>query len=114
MITRSPNMLAEGIVSERLLQGVLKEFRTSALTRMNRARDYYDGSHAIDKRTKPIGAPNNKVEASYPRYIVTLASGYLAGSPVQYASGEQETAALESVQQAYAGEPGADAAQRDD
>ena len=54
---------------------------------------YADGEHDILKREKKgKGKPNNKVSSPYPSYIVDVATGYFAGKPVTYTTGEDENA----------------------
>jgi len=46
--------------------------------------------------------PNNRLSHAFARYIVTVASGYLAGGSVQYTAGDENAAGLEELQRAYA------------
>jgi len=99
MIVRAENVVDAG-VSAKLLSGCMGEFAVGPLQRMERARRYYDGEHAIMSRRKPGGAPNNQIVVPFPKYAVTIASGYLVGSPVQYSCGTDD-AALEIVTDAF-------------
>jgi SPP1 family phage portal protein len=55
---------------------------------------YYDGRSAVTFRRKPYGAPNNRLAHPFARYIVTMAAGYLLGSPVRYYDGGQDGQAV--------------------
>lgn len=68
--------------------------------RLKRLGDYAAGNAAITTRTRQSGLPNNRIANAYPRYIATMASGYLIGNPVDYQSKAQEEA-LESIMNDY-------------
>ena len=91
MIVRPKGSFAEGIPSAELLDSCLRE-HLSGVPRMSRLRAYYDGHHAIERRVRSAGLPNLRIAHAYPRYISTMASGYLIGSPVEYESDAQPTA----------------------
>ena len=47
---------------------------------------YYSGKHGILSRRRLPGQPNSTLVFSFPRYITSMTSGYLIGSPVSYES----------------------------
>ena len=57
--------------------------------RLQRLRTYYDGKHDILQRRRDDGMPNNRLVHGFPRYISTMASGYLIGNPVNYIPTEE-------------------------
>lgn len=79
-------------VTAEVVKGVLSEFISDVLPRMEKLEAAYMGKGAITERTRATGLPNNKLVHAYPRYIVTMASGYLVGQPVKYADDEQQEA----------------------
>lgn len=83
----------------RMLRGVIGEFTADVLPRLERLHEAYTGQGAITRRTRSPGLPNNKLVHAYPRYIVTMASGYLVGAPVKYTDDTQADAlkALEAI-----------------
>ena len=95
MITRPRGTLEGGMPSVKLLESCLKE-QTENRARLNRLRDYYDGHHEIQRRDRSAGLPNVRMIHAFPRYISTMAAGYLIGSPVEY-SCESQTDALGAV-----------------
>lgn len=99
MITRPRGTLEGGMPSVKLLESCLKE-QTENRARLNRLRDYYDGRHEIQRRDRSAGLPNVRMIHAFPRYISTMAAGYLIGSPVEY-SCESQTDALEAVLREY-------------
>lgn len=100
MIIRSRRLLTDGQVGTDLLLSVLEE-HGAGLPRLERLRRYYENSGDICNRTRTSGLPNTKIAHGYPRYIATMASGYLIGSPVEYDDPNQNTA-LEPVLEEYA------------
>jgi len=99
MITRPRGEFAGGIPEAVLLESCLKE-HTAEIGRLNRLRDYYDGKHEIGRRMRSGGLPNLRMMHAFPRYISTMAAGYLIGSPVEY-QGEDQAEALAAVLQEY-------------
>lgn len=99
MIQRDQSLLSGGAPPAALLKGVLDE-HMRRLARLNRLHDYYAFSAPIKDRTRTEGLPNNRLSHGYARYIVSVASGYLAGSPVSY-SDETQQEALEPLKKAY-------------
>jgi SPP1 family phage portal protein len=99
MIVRDAALLSGGLTPG-ILSGAIREFESGEYPRRERLKQYYDGNHAISSRTRAKGAPNNRLAADYPRYIVTMASGYMAGSPIGYQDEAQEQA-LSALLDAY-------------
>ena len=100
MIIRSRELLTNGQVGPELLLSVVDE-HMKMLPRLQRLRRYYENGNDILNRTRTAGLPNTKIAHGYPRYIATMASGYLIGSPVEYDDPDQ-SAALEPVLEEYA------------
>ena len=59
------------------------------------------GTHEIENRRRASGMPNNRLSHGFPRYICTVAAGYLAGNPVVYQTDERNSAALDAVINCY-------------
>ena len=68
--------------------------------RLNRLGRAYAGQGAIASRVRSAGLPNNRLAHAYPRYIATMAAGYLVGRPVEYGAPGQE-AALDTLRAMY-------------
>lgn len=79
-------------LSAAVVKGAVNEFLRDVLPRMKKLADAYEGRGPITRRTRATGLPNNKLVHAYPRYIVTMASGYLVGEPVKYVDDEQKEA----------------------
>ncbi|MBQ8506470.1 MAG: phage portal protein [Clostridia bacterium] len=101
MIIRPRKEFQNGVPERSLLESCLKE-HTEGVGRLARLRAYYDGRHAIEHRVRSAGLPNLRIAHAFPRYISTMAAGYLIGNPVQYESEGQEDA-LAAVKREYAG-----------
>lgn len=86
-------------VDAQSVRGVIKEFVDTVLPRLNSLHEAYEGKGDITRRERAKGLPNNRLVHAFPRYIVTMASGYLAGSPVQYAA--QDEGVLDNLLSAY-------------
>ena len=99
MIVRPRTALTQGIQRE-MLESCIREFLMGAEKRRMLHR-YYDGVHAIENRSRPTGLPNNRLNHAFPRYICTIAAGYLTGNPVTYETDEENRAALEKVIACY-------------
>ena len=95
MITRPREDFRGGIPSPSLLESCLQE-HMQGVPRLSRLRAYFDGGHDILRRSRSAGLPNLRMMHAFPRYISTMAAGYLIGSPVHYVSAQQE-AALSAV-----------------
>ena len=95
-------MLIDGMVAPTALESCLDEHR-QGLPRLERLRAYYEGEHAIAARRRASGLPNNQLSHGFPRYISTMAAGYLIGDPVRYAvDDDEQRPGLRAVQRAYA------------
>ena len=84
IIVRNP----DSAVSAKLIEGAIAEFMRDVRPRLERMGRAYAGQGAITTRVRSAGLPNNHLVHAYPRYIVTMASGYLVGRPVEYGAGE--------------------------
>jgi SPP1 family phage portal protein len=83
-----------------VIAGVLKEFMAGA-DRRKRLHDYYVGDQAIRRRKRHSKwSANNKIVVNRAGYIVRIASAYLIGKPVSYAS-ERQADALQRITEAY-------------
>lgn len=91
MIIRPRCDFENGIPDAEMLESCLKE-HLCGVDRLTALRAYYDGRHAIAHRRKSAGLPNNRIAHGFPRYIATMAAGYLIGNPVRYESDSQEAA----------------------
>lgn len=101
MIRRARRYLDErGMPTDAMLRSVLAE-HVRNLPRLGMLRDYYLGKSPIMSRVRAKGLPNNRIAHPIARYIVSVATGYLAGQPVAYAiDGDQ--AALDPIADMYA------------
>lgn len=99
MITRASRYLVDGMPSEIMLKSVLRE-HLADVPRLTNLAAYYRGESAITKRQREKGLPNNRIAHPYARYIVSVATGYLIGQPVNYAADTQE-AELQPITDAY-------------
>lgn len=72
----------------------------SGVGRLAHLRAYYEGRHAITDRVRGAGLPNMRVVHAFPRYISTMAAGYLIGAPVRYLCDAQPDA-LERILTEY-------------
>ena len=99
MIVRSRETLERG-PDRAGVASCVQEF-LSGLPRMQRLKDAYDGVHAILDRERPSGMPNVRLVHDFPRYISTMAAGYLVGRPVSYEADADERGALENVTALY-------------
>lgn len=95
MIVRSKRVLERGL-SAHVVRACVEEFML-ARPRLERLKRYYDGTHAIADRLREPGMPNTRLVHDFPRYICTMAAGYLAGEPVQYSAPDGQRAALDGV-----------------
>ncbi len=98
MIVRNREFMAEP-VPPKMLNSVLAEHRKGE-KRLKALEKAYNNQRCILDRTKPDGKPNNRLAHPYPRYIVTMAAGYLLGGPVSYRSDDQQEA-LQKLLDAY-------------
>lgn len=59
--------------------------------RLMKNKQYYDGHHAIEGRTRENDAPNAKVVCNHAKDISDTATGYFMGNPITYSnSGDQD------------------------
>lgn len=98
MITRD-RKYGTGPVSSSLLRSVLEEF-LRGVPRCSELRSAFMNRRAIAERRREDGLPNHRLAHAFPRYIATMASGYLLGKPVMYADDTQQ-AALSELEKAY-------------
>lgn len=82
MITRDRAVLRAGL-SGKLLQGCLNEHLRST-EKLSRLHDAYLLRAPAARRPRAEGLPDNHLSHAFVRYIVTIASSYLAGSAVSY------------------------------
>lgn len=99
MIVRDSVQMVNSAPTDDMLRSVIKEFQTG-IQRMQRLREYYDCKHDIRCRAKRPGDANNKLCHDFPGYIVAMASGYLAGNAISYASSDQPDS-IAALQDAY-------------
>ena len=85
MITRNRDLE----INAGAVKGAISEFTKNVLPKLEKMAEAYAGKGAIMGRTRASGLPNNKLVHAYPRYIVTMASGYLVGAPVKYTDDAQ-------------------------
>lgn len=97
MIIRDRNIPITG----KTVSGAIAEFMRDTRPRLARLGRAYDGQGAITRRTRSAGLPNNRLVHAFPRYIVTMASGYLVGKPVTY-DDKAQPEAIEALREAYA------------
>lgn len=81
MITRDRAILKAGLTGK-LLQGCLNEHMRGT-ERLSRLRDAYL-LHFPPRRPRGEGLPDHQLHHAYARYIVTIASAYLAGAAIAY------------------------------
>lgn len=99
MIARSRKVMEKGLSAE-AVRACVQEFLCGA-ERLRRLRDSFEGRHGILDRQRPSGMPNAKLVHDFPRYISTMAAGYLVGRPVSYEAEADQRAALEAVLERY-------------
>lgn len=83
MITRNANIIIDGMPSISGVRECIQEF-LGGTERLKTLESYYNNSGAIRGRIRRKSLPNNRLAHAYSQYIVSVASGYLVGSPVQY------------------------------
>ena len=88
MIARPRGNILNGIPDGGMVESCIRE-HILGVSRLERLRAYYDGRHAIDVRVRSAGMPNLRMTHAFPRYISTMASGYLIGNPVRYECTDQ-------------------------
>lgn len=99
MIVRSKRAVRGGL-RPGVVRACVEEFLLER-PRLDRLKRYYDGAHDIEARQREPGLPNARLAHGFPRYICTMAAGYLIGNPVEYAAPEAQKAALDGVLEHY-------------
>jgi len=99
MIARSRKVMENGPGRE-VVRACVQEFLAGA-ERRQRLKSWYEGRHEILGRQRAAGLPNVRLVHDYPRYISTMAAGYLVGQPVVYEADEGQRAALDAVMERY-------------
>lgn len=99
MIIR-PKKVLDGELDAAAVRSCVQEFMAGR-PRLSLLKSYYDGGHSIGERRRENGMPNQKLAHDFPRYICTMATGYLIGNAVRYDADEANAAALERVMDCY-------------
>ena len=90
-------------ITASVISALIAEFMRDVRPRLDALGRAYAGKGAITKRTRSAGLPNHHLVHAFPRYIVTMASGYLVGRPVAYdVQDEEQVEALSLLQKLYA------------
>mgnify|MGYP003538674530 CR=1 FL=1 len=72
-----------------LLKKVLDKFKTTELPKRQVYKNYYDGKHAILRKTKSDPTkPCNKIVTNFCKVITDTYTGYIAGKPITYTSND--------------------------
>lgn len=91
-------IINDGITAEIL--AVLIRRHENKAEHFNRLYDYYRGRHAIlDRRRNSKNAANNRIVCNHAKYIVDIATAYIAGNPLKYEASEGFD--IESVKNEY-------------
>ena len=85
-----------GEPSPELLRALL-EAHGKTRARLYQLREMYLRHHNIERRTRLKGLPNNRLSHDLPGYIVTMAAGYLVGSPINYTPGPEDREAFAPI-----------------
>lgn len=73
-----------------LLSKIIQKFRTNELPKLEKWGNYYDGKHAILRKTyKDTSKPCNRIVTNYCKIITDTYAGYIAGKPVTYSSNQE-------------------------
>lgn len=83
-------------LNEALLQKIINRFQLNELPKLQKWKNYYDGKHAILRKT--YSDPSkvcNKIVTNYCKIITDSYSGYIAGKPITYTSNDD----IEDVQE---------------
>ncbi len=99
MIIRPKSILSGGMHPNDI-RACVQEFLT-AVPRMDRLWDAFQGRHDILNRRRASGMPNSRLVNDFPRYISTLAAGYLIGKPIAYETDPDQSSALDGIVQCY-------------
>ena len=101
MITIDRALLREdGTPEDTLLLEIIKKHESNRITRLDPLHEIYIRNHDIVSRRRLSGLPNNKLVHDYPRYIATMAAGYLVGKPVQYTAPKGQEKAYAAIDDA--------------
>ena len=74
-----------------LIDHLVTKHRLEAVPRIRHLRKYYEGQHAILKRTfKDASKPNNKIVNNFCRMITDVTQGYFMGEPITYTSDDEK------------------------
>lgn len=85
MIIRPAVSFQSGTPPQKMLASCAQE-HLRELPRLRALGGYYSGKHGILGRRRLPGQPNSTLVFSFPKYITSMTSGYLIGSPVSYES----------------------------
>lgn len=78
-----------------LLLKIIKRFQTNELPKLERWKNYYDGKHAILRKTyNDPSKPCNRIVTNFCKIITETYGGYVAGKPITYTSNQN----IEDVQ----------------
>ncbi len=99
MIVRPAEYMAEPPTGA-MLESVVRE-HIAGVARLDKLKDMYDNRHDILNRARQKGLPNNKLTHGFAWYIVTMASGYLIGKPIDYQAQDANAAAFETLMDTY-------------
>lgn len=102
MITIDRAFLEEDGAPDGELLLTLLDWHDGQRVRLGWLRDMYERHHAIESRVRLRGLPNNRLVHDLPGYITAMAAGYLVGEPVTYSPPQEQAAAFEAIQDAYA------------
>ena len=74
-----------------LIGWLVQKHRMEGIPRLKKLRNYYEGEHAILKRTFKDGSkPNNRIVNNFCRMISDITQGYFTGMPVTYTSSDEK------------------------
>ncbi len=91
---------ADGSPSEALLLALLNKHDELFKKRLQPLYKLYTREHDIVSRIRLTGLPNNKLVHDFPKYIATMAAGYLVGKPVQYKAPKEAEDAYKALDDA--------------
>ena len=81
-----------------LLKKVLDKFNTSELPKRQVYKNYYDGKHAILRKTKSDASkPCNRIVTNFCKVVTDTYTGYIAGKPITYTSNDDITDIQEAI-----------------
>lgn len=102
MIIRDRDLLNDdGSVPIKLLNKCIQE-HIEMTTRLEMLKNYYDGEHAILKRTlSNTKLPNNKIICNHAQYISDMATGYVFGTPISYSGNENKNNGVDELNKIF-------------